>query len=380
MAPPLLPELDPFPARSPGPVVLFLVDGLGWARFRSWRSHRGSGPRPGWIARASPLTTTFPSTTTVALVSLSTACAPASHGVVGYRQYIPRYRTVVDVLKMSRVGSSTPEELVGPDWSPADVSASPSVFRRGLVGAALTRDRFQGSGFTRILYDGAEYVEYTTASDFAHQLATILARPRPPPVVYAYWDELDTLMHVRGVDSRLADLEIGRVFELLGYAARALRRDVARRVTVTVTGDHGQVPATRADDFRLDRRPAISRLMARPLAGDRRAAFFQATPGHREELGRRLNRDLPTGSMVLPMETAVESGLFGPRPFHPELADRLGDWLALVPAPVGVTNPAPGRRPGSRFLLAAHGGLDLDELLVPFIHAPLTEFAGFRPR
>jgi hypothetical protein len=296
---------------------------------------------------------------------------------VGYRQFFPRYGQVVDVLKMTATGDEGFDRLAGPGWQPSEVSGRPSLFRKGLTAVALSRDKFEGSGFTRLLYDGAEYVSYITASDFAFQLANILRRPRPPSVVYAYWDEMDTTLHLRGVDASIANLEIDRVFGLLGHAARELPREITRRVTVLVTGDHGQVRTTPDADVRVDEMPDLLRIMSRPLAGDRRAAFFAARPGERRELEAALRGHLPEGSLVLSMEAVVKAGLFGPPPYHPELAERLGDLLALVPSPAGVSNPPPGRRAGARFLYAAHGGLEADEAYVPLIAGRLREFERF---
>ncbi len=180
--PSLRPELNPFPEGSaPGPVVIFLVDGLGWFAYSRWlASAQVEDPRifPG---SSRPITTVFPTTTTCALASLATGVAPARHGLVGYRQYVPRYGAVVDMLKMMPVGSTKVDSLVDADWHPEIFCGQPTLFRRGLDGVALSRDRFQGSGLTRLIYDGAEYVAYGTASDLARLLAQLLERPRPPP-------------------------------------------------------------------------------------------------------------------------------------------------------------------------------------------------------
>ncbi|EQD46652.1 type I phosphodiesterase/nucleotide pyrophosphatase, partial [mine drainage metagenome] len=212
MAPPLDPSLDPLEGRRPeGPVVIFLVDGLGWSRFGRWADAGASGSARRWGARAQPITTVYPTSTAAALLSLSTGATPAQHGLVGYRQYLPAYGVVADMLKMTPLGAPAPEGLIGPDWSPALMGGSPTVFRRGLRGAAISRDRFQGTGFTRWLYDGAEYVPWTTASDFAVELAGLLDRPRPPDLVLAYWDELDTAAHFHGPSDPVDRFELDRL-------------------------------------------------------------------------------------------------------------------------------------------------------------------------
>ncbi len=369
--PPLAPDLDPFAGRRPeGTVVVLLVDGLGWLRLAAASEGRAA---PDWLSRARPISSVFPTTTAVALTSLSTGTAPGRHGVVGHRVFLPAFGSVTEILRMSPVGVPTPEALAGPAWTPSAVSGVPSVFRRGAVAAAVSRDRFAGSAFTRLLYDGAEYVGYATASEFGLALGRVLARPEPPPLVYAYWDDLDTVQHLQGPDPALAGFEASQVARILGLAARYAGDDRARRTTVLISSDHGQVPADAALELRVDEEPGIVPLLAHPPTGDRRAAFFAPRPGRSESLARVLSERLPVGHRLLRTEAAVRAGLFGPGPHHPELTDRLGEWLALVPSPHGITYRLPGSPPRRRHLAGAHGGLEPDELLVPLVSGRLRD-------
>jgi hypothetical protein len=377
LAPPLAGDLDPFSGRRPeGPVVVFLADGFGWFPFERWTQGRRSPSAARWGRLGRPMTTVFPTTTVSALVSLSTATCPSQHGIVGYRQFLPRFGVVADMLRMSPVGVAPPETLVGVDWSPSLVSGAPSIFRRGVPGGiAVSREKFEGTGFTRILYDGAQYVPYATASDLAHHLADLIDRPTPPPVIYAYWDELDTVHHRRGPSDRLFAFEADRLAHLLAYVAEQVAPARARATTVVVTADHGQVPTDPARQLRIDRLPDVTAEMARPLAGDRRAGYFAAHPGRAEALRAALEPHLLPGSRVLPMDEALRSGLFGPPPYHPEIDARLGDFLVLVPVPGGFVSLPPGGRPSTRGdLLGGHGGLAPEELVVPLVCGSLAEF------
>lgn len=376
IAPPLSPGLDPFSGRHvEGPIVLLLIDGFGWSAFRAWQASVDGRSAESWARHAHPITSVFPTTTTAALVSLSTAAPPGRTGVVGYRQYLPTFGVVADLLRMTPLGVRTAESLVGPEWTPDLVSGVPTIFRRGLPGVVLSRDRFEGTGFTRLLYDAAEFVPYSTATDFAHRLVDLLGRPAPPPVVFAYWDELDTIQHLHGPGLDLIGHELAQFARVLGYVRRHLAPARRARTTILITGDHGQVPVDRPAQVALEREPAILSHLARPPAGDRRAGFFAARPGHVRSLRRALEHRLPRGSRVVAMTEAISAGLFGPPPFHPELRDRLGDLLALVPSPSGITYLPPGVPAKHRHLEGAHGGLEQDEFVVPLVAASLEELA-----
>ncbi|HXQ94572.1 MAG TPA: alkaline phosphatase family protein [Thermoplasmata archaeon] len=376
LAPPLDPDLDPFGGRShPGPIVVFLVDGLGWAPFREWASTAGAAAET-WAGHARPITTVFPSTTTAALVSLSTGVAPGRHGLIGYRQYLPKFGVVGDMLSMSPVGSTQRDALIGPSWTPSTLTAAPTLFRQGLRTTALTRDIFEGTGFTRLLYDGAEFVGYATATHLVHQLAALLQRPRPPRVVFLYWADLDTIQHLVGPHPGRFHMEMDRLVDLLERTAAEVGPRVARSVTFAITGDHGQVRANPAKRVAVDEEPAILREMVRPLAGDRRAGFFAARPHRVAALTEALQRRLAPGTPVVGREEVARAGLFGPGPFHPELEERVGDVIAFVRAPECLTYLPPGAHPPKRFLLGAHGGVDAEELVVPLVSGSLAELGA----
>lgn len=380
LLPPLEKGLDPFGGRAAeGPVVVFLVDGLGWGSFREVAGGSATGVPPSWAERARPLTSVFPTTTTVALTSLSTAESPGRHGIVGHRMYLPAYGTVAEILRMSPLGVSAAEALAGPEWAPSHVAGVPTVFRRGVPGLALTRDRYEKEAFTRIIYDGADFRGYATAADFAHGLAEVLDRPDPPPILMAYWDELDAVQHLRGPRSEFTEFEVGQVARILSATFRRLGPARSRRVTVLLTSDHGQVTTDPSSEIAIDRDAELLALLQHPPGGDRRAGFFAARPGQRDALEALLAHRLPPGHRIIRREAALDSGLFGPPPFHPEIGPRIGDLLVLVPSPAGITYRVPGAAPRSRYLRGAHGGLEASELLVPLVAGSLPELAEPAP-
>jgi hypothetical protein len=375
LAPPLHAEVDPFEGRrAEGPVVVFQVDGMGWFPMSVWGATAPDPLAAIWGSRARPLTSVFPTTTVSALTSLSTGVPPARHGLLGPLQYLPRLGLTADILRMSRSDRPGADELVGPGWSPSDVTGVPSIFRRGVRGLTLTRRYFEGTGFNRVLYDGAEFAGYSTASDLAHLLEEVLRRPDPPPLVMVYWDELDTVHHLRGPTQPLFDFEASRIAHLVAHVAERTEGARARTTQLIVTADHGQVPVDPACQIRVDQVPEIADEMARPLAGDRRAGYFTARWGRVEALREALRRNLPAATRILSMPEAVSAGLFGHPPHHPELAERLGDLLVLVPIPYGLLTPRLRLESRTPEFLGSHSGLEPGELLVPLVAGPLATF------
>ena len=374
--PPLVGSVDPFRGgRAEGSVLLFVVDGLGYERLRARSRGAGGAWARSWLGRTQPITTVFPSSTTVALASLSTASSPSRHGLVGYRQFLPRYGAVVDMLRLSPFGVAAEDALLGPTWSPSDVLGAPTIFRQGARGAlAVSRERFEGRGFTRMIYEGAAYEGYSSWADLAGALVHALDRTTPPPLVVGYWDELDTTEHLRGPGSAVVDLELDRLGALLDFLARSVPAAVARRTTVLVTADHGVVSIDPALQLALESEPTIAPLLGRPPTGDRRAGLLKARHGAVDSLREAIASRLPSSARIFLSEEAVRGGLFGPPPNHAELLERIADLVVLVPSPAGITYTLPGKNPLRRVLLGAHGGLAAEELVVPLVSGPLDQF------
>ena len=63
--------------------------------------------------------------------------------------------------------------------------------------------------------------------------------------------------------------------------------------------------------------------------GSPRDVFLHVAPERKAEALALLSRELDGAALVLPMERALELGLFGPHPVSAELRRRLGDILVL---------------------------------------------------
>ena len=381
LAPPLASDVDPFRVAPPeGPVVLIIIDGLGWKAYRRWLDETSAPWALDWASGSVPLSTVFPTTTTAALVSLSAGVPPAHHGILGYRLWMPAWKVVADMLRFAPAGSDERDTLGGTPFDRRAVAGAPTLFQRGLRGTVLSRDVFQGTRFTQLLYEGAEYVPYSTRADMARTLLEVLRRTRPPPVLFVYWDELDHAGHVRGPDSFLIAEEIESLHAALSHVARRIERSLSRRVTVVVTADHGVVAADPSAQLRLDASPELTSMLVTRPGGDRRGPYLAPRPEVNDQLQQALkSRSLP-GTKFVPMDQASAMGLFGPPPHHPEMAERLGSLLVLPPVPGTITYRPPDARGPVHFLLGAHGGIDAEEFLVPRIAGSLAHLTDTEKR
>ena len=384
MAPPLDPEyLVDAPEGGEGSTqVVFLLDGFGWSFFRAFleraRSPAHRRLAEGLAPRTRPLTSVFPSTTSSALLSLSTGVAPGTHGIVGYTQYFPAWGAILNTLKFAPPWGGPRDLAIARGFQPKDLLPTPTVFGQGVRSSALTKDMFEGSAFTRNLYDGAKFEGYVSLSDLSHHLARILSQPRArrPGLVWVYWDLLDAVGHLNGPHPDMAVDEIFHVMQAVVSAAARMTPSDREGVHLFVTGDHGQVGVHPQKARAAHDDPRLMELLQRPPSGERRAAFLQPREGQAEALRQHLASTLPPDWRVLDVEETLTGGLYGPGPLHPELKARLGDLLVLAGEGASMWYRPPGARgPEDRFLHGSHGGLTPEELLVALVSVPFEELS-----
>ena len=98
--------------------VLVIVDGLGDLHL----AHPTATVLRG--SRRAVLKAPFPTTTTVGLSSIATALTPMQHGVIGYTQYLPSVRRVVNMLQW------TSRSWVRFDYDPTGYLPAPNLWER----------------------------------------------------------------------------------------------------------------------------------------------------------------------------------------------------------------------------------------------------------
>jgi hypothetical protein len=118
--------------------------------------------------------------------------------------------------------------------------------------------------------------------------------------------------------------------------------------------------------YDLRNHPEFLRCLHLPPTGENRLAYLYLRPGYTEAARQYLESAWPGQFDVLDSTQAVEAGLFGPGTPHPNLFERVGDYIVVARGNAYLWWANKDNR-----MLGRHGGLHSEEMLVPFLATSL---------
>ncbi|HTX79673.1 MAG TPA: alkaline phosphatase family protein [Longilinea sp.] len=355
-------------------VVLFLVDGLGLRflqRFLPGGELATEAPLWGNLledAHLFPLTSVVPSTTSAALTSLWTGATPASHGVVGYEVWLKEYGLVANMIFHSV--SSFRGDMGGlqragfrPDtFLPTPVLGS-HLKQHGIRTLALQHESITHSGLSTMLLKDVDCLSYQTLSDLWVTLAQLLEdRSNQRGYTWIYWGDLDDLEHSFGYSDERVALEWINFTVQFGHFLDHLHRQSRGDTLFLMIADHGQVETPPLPEFDLRQYPKLTADLALMPTGESRLSFLHVHPGREQAVQDYVEATWPGKFRLFPSLQVIQAGLLGNGSVHPDLADRVGDWVAVAQGDaywwwVNKENHMHGR----------HGGLMEEEMLIPLL-------------
>ncbi|HSO27200.1 MAG TPA: alkaline phosphatase family protein, partial [Anaerolineales bacterium] len=372
----LRPELLEHLGTETRKVIVVLVDALALHRLQRWLAQ---GDLPAWEALSSvgvlaPLTSITPSTTSAALTSLWTGRSAAEHGIVGYEMWMKEYGVVANtilhapILFKGDVGSLAKAGFEADKYLPWPTMGA-HLAAHGISTYVLQHSSILDSGLSRMFFHQAKTSAFSTAAEMWVNLRRLLEKKKDERFYsWVYWGAVDHFAHHYGPDDERGQAEFisfSRDFatfflDKLSAAARA-------GATVIHTAHHGAIHTPLNPHYELSHHPNLVRRLHIFPTGENRLAYFFIRPGQTEAVYEYLERTWPNQFTLVDPLFAVEHGLFGPGEPHPRLLDRLGELMVIARGQSFLWwSPAK-----ENFLLGRHGGLNPQEMLVPFLAARL---------
>lgn len=343
-------------ASRSGRLLFLLVDGLGDEFLR--RHGEGSALL---AQRQCSLTSVFPSTTACAVTTLLTALPPAAHGLTGWYINDRRFGGVMAPLPMKvRNGGEISDEQAAETLFPYA-----GLFNgryRATVEIAPQNTAF--SPFSRRHSRGAQIRPYRQLEDMATSIAAVVEElDSRGGYIYAYYPLFDTLCHDHGCESVQALEEFRRIDRFFEQLCVSL---TGKDIDIVVSADHGFIDSPADRRINLNKSARLQSLLEAPLFGERRAAFCQVRSGSEAEFERLANDILGDKGICVCSSILLEAGMFGPRPFHPLIKERIGTHTLLMEPGWTIYDILPGE--SLHPMIGVHGGLSAREMLVPLIH------------
>jgi predicted AlkP superfamily pyrophosphatase or phosphodiesterase len=322
-------------------VLLLVLDGLGWQQLERTRALM---PLVASM-QGGPITSVFPSTTATALTSITTGLPPGEHGVVGYR--IDVHGDVLNVLRWSTQRGDARRAIPPESMQPFE----PFLGRRPPV---VTKAEFLGSGFSSAHLRDVQWRGWRVPSTLITEVRSLLGAGEP--FVYAYYDGIDKVAHEYGLGAHY-EAELVWVDRLVGDLLEVMPAGAV----LLITADHGQVDV--GDNvWPLD---PLLRPFLESQSGEARARWLHARPGSADDLLAAAKATYGGDAWVASRAQILEEGWLGPR-VSAASTDRLGDVILAARGDVAFDDPADS---GPFKLIARHGSLTAEEMLVPLVAA-----------
>lgn len=332
-----------------GREILFLIDGFGADVIATYGDQ---APTLAAISSSQVIRTSFPSTTSTSLATLTTGVMPGAHGMMGYTVRVPRSSgRVLNSLRW--------DERVDPQiWQPV-----PTLFERG-VAAGITvshvaAKRYEDTGFTRAVFRGAHYRGANLSSDLINE--TIAALSKSPSFVYLYVNELDSAGHSDGVGSDKWLAALSNIDAMVANLLVALPKGVR----LSITADHGMINVGEKIVMGRDNSLLTN---VEIIAGEARMRHLYLTDSESQSMRSDLislwQSEVGDKVKMYSRESAITAGLFG-LDVSLDAAERIGDVIAIAQSDVVLLDPERADKEGS--MVGHHGGDSDIESSVPLL-------------
>ncbi|WP_420631083.1 alkaline phosphatase family protein [Candidatus Leptofilum sp.] len=351
-------------------VVLLTLDGFGWNLFQARHSLVTAVSHKATITNQ--LTSIFPSTTVAALSSLWTGSAPAQHGLAGLRLFFPEFAVSAGMLDFSPLFYKAKDALVDAGLDPETFLQHPGVGEQ-LGNAGIPTYAFKGkeivnSVLSKIHGRGVtESFGVVSFADMLVQMRELLhKRAGEPLFINAYWPSIDTISHYHTWQSAAVSAEVRTIFDQLKVEFLDALTETARQDTALfIVADHGQELTPLSHQIFLSDHPQLEQMLFMRPTGEPRVLYLYTKHGCHETTIEYINTKLGHAMTAVSSQVALQAGLLGPEPFAANVADRLGDVMAIMRGEYSLFTEA--EREWAHKMIGRHGGLNHAEMQVPWL-------------
>ena len=363
-------------------VVLFVLDGFGYNQFLRYYKKTKLLANLAEKGNLFPLTSVFPSQTTNALTTLNTGLTPQEHGLFEYYLYLKEVDGIVSTLSFDPLGSKRRNELVDKGFDPKLLfngdTIQKKLRRQGIKTFVHIYTGYAYSNYATILFDGSTVVPNLKSSDLIVNLRKTLEKERGPAYFFVHLSNLDTISHEYGPKSYEYGAELSVISHLLNKElVQKIDNRTAKETLILMTSDHGNIDIIPQNTTYINEFPEIVTNFQIGKSGKRilptgsaRDVFLHVKEEKQTETIDLLEKKIGDKAKIVKTKEAIKEGLFGLGTVSTEFFDRAGNCLILPYRTETVWFEHFKDRQLS--LLGHHGGLNEEEMLIPFAITKLS--------
>ncbi len=360
-------------------MVFFLLDGFGHSTLQYLLEKYNAHNTGSFLEQShyAPLTSVFPSTTSTATVTYQTDLHPVEHGIIGYISYLSELGTMGNMITLDPLGMPGRSFLDG-GWSVPVIDENGTIyheFNANRIDPHLyLPNAIKNSGMTRITGKGSILNPYYTVSQLMTKLRRNIENARRKSFHYCYISSVDTLSHKVGPYTEDTAMDIESIFHHINE--QFINKVIPEgKVGITVSADHGHtvIPHENAVDSRNDE--LLSGMLRAPVSGDFRAPILRVREGMMEQALEHLERNYGNDFIIKTGKETLNRGIYGSGTVSTENSDRFGDIVMFPRRDVALYDSALGTldfKLRSFDLIGMHGGLSVEEMIVPFLTRTLN--------
>lgn len=355
-------------------VVLLLLDGFGSAQFKFAREKYGVPSFDRLFSGADyiPITSVFPSTTSSAMSSLHTGLTPQEHGVLGYTMFISQLGTISQMLRFAPVlgGRSLFDMGLDPKAFLDVKTIHERLGEEGVSSLVYVPNHIVDSGLSRITYRGANVEPGFSFADTIIRTRKNLEEIKANSFHFVYYASPDTVSHARGPYTEEFGAELESLFSVLDRQLFSkLDKQIAKKTTIFLTGDHGAVRVKRDSLLNVADYPELLSFFRLPPTGDSRSSILNVKPGAQDKVTTFFENNFPGAFEIKESARMLSEGYFGSGRVKEETPGRIGDLVALARYDNAIDNSQLESRRDE--IPGRHGGLSEEEMRVPLIASKL---------
>ncbi len=226
----------------------------------------------------------------------------------------------------------------------------------------ISQNNILNSAYSLMLHQGAERKGYGSLSEYFRHIHSAVTATDEQKYIYAYWPTFDEHCHVYGVDSSRTKTHFNQIDRELEQLVSSLQ---GTDTTIVLTADHGLLDTHAERVINLDEYPDILECLALPLSGEPRTAYCNVRMNMAKQFENRVIQQLSGYFDLHRSENLIAANYFGLGDAHPQLKNRVGDYILLAKENYVIKDRVLGE--GDFSQIGVHGGLSEQELYVPLV-------------